>query len=368
MNRDRIINKFIEYAKIYSPSLKEKDFADVLINDLTALGAKITIDNADKKCNGTTGNIIAYIKGTLEGEPILLSSHIDTVVPCENINPIVLEDRIVSDKTTILSSDDKAGITAIIEGIRYVKENNIPHRDIEIAFTIAEEIGLLGSKHLDYSLFNSKIAYVLDSDGAPGSITVQSPAHVDIKATFTGVAKHAGLEPENGISAIQMAADAISNMKLLRVDPETSANVGTIKGGKADNIVAETCVVTFEARSLCNEKVKIQLQHMLDVINNAAKKFGGKVDIEHELAYEAISLSEENPAIELFKKACDKCNFKYVAESSGGGSDASNLSGNGINAACIGVGMQNVHSTEEFILIKDLVNSAKLVTALITTL
>lgn len=366
MNKEQIINTFIKYAKISSPSYEEKNFADIIINDLKELGAEILIDDCNKKCNSNTGNIIAYIKGELKGNPIMLSAHMDTVLPCDNIEPLILGDKIISKGETILSSDDKAGITSIIEAIRYVKSKGIPHKDIEIVFTVCEEVGLLGSKFLDYSKIKSNICYVLDGDGHPGTVTVKSPAHADIVAEFIGIAKHAGLEPENGISAIQMAADAISKMQLLRIDSDTSANVGTIQGGKADNIVADYCRVTFEARSLNDMKLEKQLKIMLDIINESANKFGGNVNLSHEIAYNAVEVSENTEVIKLFKHACQKANLTFIPESSGGGADSSNYFSNGISAVTIGVGMSKVHSTDEFISIDDLINSTRLVVSLIT--
>lgn len=366
MNKDRILKTFMDYAKISSPSYKEHDFANAVISDLEKLGAEIYVDNAGNKCESNQGNIIAYFKGSLPGEPLMLSAHLDTVLPCENIEPVIIDGKITSKGETILSSDDKAGITAIIEAIRYTKENKIPHRNLEVVFTICEEVGLLGSKYLDYSKINSKICYVLDSDGHPGTVTVKSPAHANIKAEFIGLAKHAGLEPEKGISAIQIAAHAINNMRLLRIDSESSANVGTIHGGKADNIVADSCKVTFELRSLNSDKLKVYLEEMLTKINESAKHFGGSVNVVHEIEYDAVSIDLNSEVIRQFKKACDKCGFEFNPESSGGGADSSNFFGKGIQAVTVGVGMSQVHSVNEYILIDDLINSVKLVQALIT--
>lgn len=366
MNKDKIVERFINYAKISSPSYKEKKFGEVVYNDLKNLGAEIYFDDMSEKCGSDYGNLIAHIKGDLPGESLMFSAHLDTVSPCENIEPVIDNDRIISSGNTILSSDDKAGITAIIEAIKYAKDNNIKHRDLEIVFTIGEEVGLLGSKNLDYSKINSKLCYVLDSDGHPGTVTVKSPAHANVSAEFIGLAKHAGLEPENGISAIQMAAYAINNLNLLRIDSETSANVGTIHGGKADNIVADNCKVTFEIRSLDSNKLNIQLEKMLATIKETADKFGGSVNIQHEIEYDAVSIDLDSDVIKLFKNACSKCGFNFNPVSSGGGADSSNFFGKGIQAVTVGVGMSQVHSTNEFILIDDLVNSAKLVLALIT--
>ena len=163
-----------------------------------------------------------------------------------------------------------------------------------------------------------------------------------------------------------MAAYAINNLKLLRIDPESSANVGTIHGGKADNIVADNCKVTFELRSLNSDKLKKYLDEMLKTIEDAAKHFGGSVNLNHEIEYDAVSIDLDSDVIVQFKKACEKCGFEFKPESSGGGADSSNFFGKGIQAVTVGVGMTQVHSINEYILIDDLINSVHLVQALIT--
>ncbi|MDO5695467.1 MAG: M20/M25/M40 family metallo-hydrolase [Eubacteriales bacterium] len=364
LNEERIIKRFTDYVKITSPSRKEAGFANVLMNELRACGCTVFMDNAGEAVDGNCGNLIAYKGGSLPGDPILFSAHMDTVTPCEHIEPQIDDGIFRSAGDTILSGDDKAGVVAILEALHYLNEHDIPHRNLEIVFTICEEVGLLGSKHLDVDRLFAKTAYVLDGDGAPGAVTVQSPAHGFIRADFTGLAKHAGLEPENGISAIQMAADAISRMTLLRIDSETSANVGTIHGGAADNIVAESCTATFEARSLDNDKVKIQMAKMKDILKQSAERFGGNVDIHAVIEYPAIALQEEDPVLIRFRAACEEAGFTYRPESSGGGADASNFVQHGIPAATVGVGMKNVHSVDEYLAVQDLLDSVRLTVAL----
>lgn len=367
MNEERIVKQFMDYARIDSPSFHEGAFAEVLMRDLRDAGCEVIRDEAAVTVGSDTGNIIAYKKGTLPGEPIMFCAHMDAVTPCVGIEPYIDEDNILRSRgETVLSGDDKAGVTAIIEALRYVNEHGLPHRDLEIVFTICEEVGLLGSNALDYSRIHAKTAYVLDGDGHAGTVTVKSPAHGFIETEFIGLAKHAGLEPENGISAIQMAADAITKMSLLRIDPETSANVGTIHGGAANNIVAESCKVTFEARSLDNEKVKRQMQHMLDIIDASAKAFGGSHKTKSYIEYPAIALDENEPVLARLREACEVAGFEYRPESSGGGADASNLYQHGISAATLGVGMSEVHSVNEYLAVKDLVESTGLVVTLMT--
>ena len=284
MDKDRIVSKFIEYVKIPSPSYKEGDFAKVLKRDMEELGFEVIVDKAGEKAGSNTGNLIGYLKGNKDVEPIMFCAHMDTVTPCENIEPIIEDGIIKSKGNTILSADDKAGIIGILEGIRYIKENNIPHGDIEVVFTICEEVGLYGSKYLDYSKIKSKMAFVLDASGEIGGVNVQGPAQTQIHAKFHGKAAHAGLSPEKGINAIQVASKAINNMNLLRIDEETTANVGIIRGGTATNIVADYAEMELEARSLKEEKLEKQVDHMIKAMEKAAEEFGAKVDIDVKYA------------------------------------------------------------------------------------
>lgn len=365
MEKDRIVSRFLDYVKIYSPSKKEGNFAKILKNNLEELGFTVEFDNAGEKVGSDTGNLIAYLKGAKDVDPIMLCAHMDTVTPCENIEPIIEDGIIKSKGNTILSADDKAGIVAILEGIKHVKENNIPHGDIEVVFTICEEIGLLGSKNLDYSKIKSKNAIILDSGGPLGGVIVKGPAQSQISARFYGKAAHAGLNPEKGISAIQMASRAINGMELLRIDEETTANVGTIKGGAATNIVADYAEAMFEARSLNDEKLKKQVKHMVYTLSKASEDFDGDVDIEVENTYPTFSLEENHPILNLIKKAMDKIDLKYNPMSTGGGSDTNIFNGKGINAATLAIGMYNAHSVEEYISVEDLVKSTELVVSIL---
>ena len=365
MQKERLVNEFIEMVQISSLSLKEKSFADNLSNRLKALGLEVLIDNAGEKCNGSTGNIIAKLKGNTSAPTVMFSAHMDTVVPGENIKPQIRDGYIYSDGTTILGSDDKAGIAAILEAIRHIKENNIKHGDIELVFFIAEEGGLFGSKHLDYSKVESKLAFILDSGGPVGDVIVQGPSQMKIIADFKGKAAHAGVAPEKGINAIQVASRAINSMKLLRIDHETTANVGVITGGTATNIVTDAVNVKFEARSLNNDKLKAQSDHMVDCINKACEEFNTTCDLQVSLNYPAFTIGNETPIAKLVTRSIESIGLTANLTSTGGGSDTNILNGNGIAAVTLAIGMSNVHTTSEYIAIEDMVKAAELVAAII---
>lgn len=365
MINERLISQFLDYVKISSPSYKEGNFAHVLGKDLEEIGFEVMVDDAGVKAGSNTGNLIGYLRGNKDVEPIMFCAHMDTVTPCDNIEPIIENGVIKSSGNTILSADDKAGIVAILEGIRRIEENNIPHGDIEVVFTICEEVGLYGSKYLNYSRLKSKMLFVLDASGEIGGVNVQGPAQAQIHAKFHGKAAHAGLSPEKGINAIQVAARAIDSMNLLRIDEETTANVGTIKGGMATNIVADYVEVEFEARSLNEEKLNKQVKHMVYTLSKSAKDFDAKVDIEVENSYPTFKLDDNEPILKIIEKAMNKVNIPYIPKPTGGGSDTNIFNGKGLKAATLGIGMFNAHSVDEYIAVNDIIKTAELVAAII---
>lgn len=368
MNNDRLISQFLDYVKIPSPSTKEGTFAKVLKAEMESIGFQVIVDGSGTNTKSDTGNLIGYLKGSRDVEPIIFCAHMDTVTPCENIEPIIEDGIIRSAGNTILSGDDKAGIVAILEGIRHIKENNIPHGDIEVIFTVCEEVGLLGAKFLDYSQIKSKMAFILDSSGPVGDVIVHGPAQAQIRAQFHGKAAHAGLYPENGISAIQVASRAIDRMNLLRIDEETTANVGTIHGGAATNIVADYVDVEFECRSLNEEKLDKQIKHMVDTIEKSAKDFGSSVDVQVDHAYPVFSISDDKPILDIIEKAIAKSGLQYNPTSTGGGSDTNIFNGKGISTVTLAIGMYNAHSVDEYIAVDDIVKSAELVVNIVQSI
>ncbi|MGL5348335.1 MAG: M20/M25/M40 family metallo-hydrolase [Peptostreptococcaceae bacterium] len=367
INKQRLIDEFLELVQIDSPSSKEGKIAQVLVKKLEEIGCEVIIDDAGEKAGGETGNVIATLKGNRPGKKILFSSHMDTVSPGIGVKPIIDEAAgiIKSDGTTILGSDDKAGIAAILEALRVIKENNIDHSDIQVVFSIWEEGGLFGAKYLDYSKVDAEYAFVLDSGGSPGEIIVQAPAQDAIKVKITGKPAHAGLQPENGISSIMVASRAIENMKLLRIDEETTANIGIVKGGIATNIVMPELEIVAEARSLSEEKLDAQTNHMVETFKSAANEFGAQIDIEVNRAYAPFTIEENDEIVALVKRAFSNMNVEGKTGSTGGGSDTNILNKNGVKAVNLGIGMKNAHTLEEYIAIEDLLNSAVMVTEII---
>lgn len=366
INEQRLTDKFLEYVQIDSETRNEKMFADQMVKELKELGFEIFRDDSGDIIGSNASNIIAKRKGEKSGPSLALSAHLDTVTPGNGIKPVVKDGIISTISDTILGGDDKAGIAAIVEAIKVAIEKDLELGDLELLFTIAEEGGLNGSKNMDYSLVDSKYAYVFDSGGAPGTIMVQGPAQDKIDIVIKGRPAHAGVCPEEGLSAIQVAANAINSMNLLRIDEETTANVGIIKGGNATNIVCPEVIINAEARSLKNEKLAIQTDHMVKCFEESCKSFGAECNIEVERAYDAYLIEKDDKFLEYTRKVMETVGLEPKEVSSGGGSDTNIYNSKGIKALNLGIGMEKCHTLEEYIKVEDLVKTSKVVLNLIT--
>jgi tripeptide aminopeptidase len=351
MNKQRLLDTFLELVRIPSESQHEKPVTEYLVPKLKALGLEVQVDDAGPKVGSDTGNIIARLPGTLPGA-VCFSAHQDTVVPGVGVNPQINGDLITTDGTTILGADDKAGLAAILEMLHFYQDK--PHPTIELALDICEEIGLRGAFQIDLSKLQSKKAIILDVDGAPGRIITSTPYQDICKVRIEGKPAHAGILPEKGISAIQTASLAITNMKLGRIDSETTSNIGTISGGKATNIVAAECFFNFEARSISEEKLNAQTAHMISEIEKACLQKGAKCTIEKERVFKGYNFMPENPLLKLLTKSATDVSITPRLETSGGGSVANVFNAKGLDTCVVSCGMENPHTLEEKIKISDL--------------
>lgn len=363
INQERIKSLLLELIQIDSHSRKERDVAERIKKYCEEIGAEVEIDDAGEKVGGNTGNVIARFKGTIpDGEPIMMSAHMDTVVPGEGVKPVIDGDIIRSDGTTVLGGDDKSGCAVIIESIRTLKEQNIPHTDIEAIFSICEEVGLLGAKNVDVSKLRSKYGLVFDSDD-PGFLFTKGPSSNHIEIKVYGLEAHAGVAPEQGISAIKIAAEAIAAMKLGRIDDETTANIGILEGGKATNIIPNFVIAKGEARSLNEEKLEAQTDHMIACFKEAAARYEVSVDgrttrariEEHvEKDYSAMDVPESSRVVQLVFAAAQRLGQQVKTMASGGGCDANVFNRKGIECANLGTGMRAIHTLSEWLDVKDL--------------
>ncbi|MEG0068998.1 M20/M25/M40 family metallo-hydrolase [Cetobacterium sp.] len=364
VQENRIVKNFLEMVKISSPSKNERAIGDYLINVLKELGLEVTEDNAGEINGGNCGNIIGVLKA--EGKKkYLFSAHMDTVVPCEKINPIVENGIIKSDGTSVLGGDDKGGIAAIIEMLQVIKENKLDHPEIVVVFSMAEEIGLLGSKAFEIEKYSIDYGFILDSSGKPGKIITKAPSAARGKLTIVGKPAHAGISPENGINALTVAAHAITKIKLGRVDAETTSNIGVVSGGQATNIVMPTVELDYEARSLSNEKLNLLLEETFEIFEKVCKEFGATFENKVNVEYPGFALDDNEKVIEIVMDACKKIDLKGETASSGGGSDTNIYNSKGIPSVNLAVGMTKVHTLEEYIEIKDLVDLSKMLVEII---
>lgn len=368
VNRERIVDEFLELVSIDSLTRQERQMADRITSKLRNMGLTVEEDSAGDAIGGNAGNLICKVKGSIDVPAILLMAHMDTVVPGTGKKPVVCGNIIKTDGTTILGGDDVAGIVCIMEAVRVLKEDNLKHGDIYIVFTVAEEDGLLGAKALQLTDINAQYGFVMDDGGEIGHVSVRAPSQNKIDVKILGKAAHAGLEPEKGISAIKIASEAISDMRLGRIDEETTANIGVIKGGQATNIVCDSVEIKAEARSRSQEKLIKQTEHMKQCFEKAALKHGGTVVFESEMLYPAFDIHENDEIISILEEASKKAGVLLKLEATGGGSDTNIINGKGIKAVDVSVGMEKVHSVEEQISIDDMKKATEFLVAIITSI
>ncbi len=370
IHRDRMRDHFLTLVRIDSPSRREREVAMHLKEELVRLGAEVSFDQADRMVDGTVGNLIARIPGTRPGvAPFLLCAHMDTVGPGEGIKPQVKDDIIKSDGSTILGADDKSGIAIICEVLRVLREKAVPHGELEIVFTICEETGLQGARHLDVAYLHARTGLVLDSSN-PGRLITRAPTANRLQFTVQGLEAHAGVCPEKGINAIRIASEAIAAMRLGRLDEETTANIGTIEGGNAINIIPNTVTVRGEVRSHDETKLKAQTEHMIRAVEEAAARHElrldgvtqhGQVTCEVQRDYDRLFVPEGARIVELVREAACALGREMTLWRTGGASDANILCAKGLEVANVGTGQQEVHTVREHLHLGDMVRSAELV-------
>lgn len=368
VNEKRLVTLFLELVQIDSETKHEGAICADLKARFSQLGLHVFEDDAKEKTGHGAGNLIISLdasNGMEHVTPIYFTCHMDTVVPGQRIKPRIDDDGYIrSDGTTILGSDDKAGIAAMLEGIRILQEHNIPHGPLQFVITVGEEAGLIGAQALDPALVRAKFGYALDSNLEVGHIAVAAPFQAKIDVQVHGKSAHAGVNPEDGISAIQVASKAISRMKLGRIDHETSANIGSFEGIGPTNIVCDKVSIKAEARSINEQKLNTQLQQMEQAFKEAAEQFGASVAFQKELT-PGFYFTEQDEVVRLAMRAIEKIGRTPATFHSGGGSDANIFNGFGIPTVNLAVGYEHIHTKEEQMPIKELVKTTELVVAIV---
>lgn len=355
----RIVEEFIKLASFDSETGSEGEISDYLFELLTVSGFEVKRDSI--------GNIYGLLKGDPDIEPILFSSHMDTVSPGKNKKVIVHDDgKITSDGSTILGADDISGLVSIIETIRVIKEDGLNHGDIEVLFSVQEESFCSGTADFDFSMIKAKQAYVLDLSGPIGGCALAAPSILTFTETVYGKSAHSGFDPESGIHAIFLAARAIAEIKNGHIDETTTVNIGMINGGIAPNIVPDRVVITGEIRSLSHEKALEQAKLIEETFLRTVEGSGARVTHEVKVNFKAYKIEENHATVKRFIRACDQVGVNAALQMTFGGSDNNRLAEHGIDGIVIACGMNNVHTTQEYTSVIDLTLSAEVTLALAT--
>jgi tripeptide aminopeptidase len=352
-----VVSLFTELAAIPSPSGDERAVADRVIAHLRALGLDADEDDAGARIGSSMGNILARVPPSDRrngGRPIFLCAHLDTVPPTAKIEPVVDDGLIRNAQPTVLGADNKAAVAVMLVAAHRLVAERRPHAGVELVFTPKEETGLEGAKELDFEQLRAPIGFVYDHAAPIGDVVLAAPSSTALDAVFTGRAAHAGMHPEEGRSAIYAAARAIADLRLGRIDAETTANVGEIHGGTARNIVPDRCRVTAEARSRSERKLADVVQEMVDSFTFAAALAECEVDVDLEAKYRAYRFRPDDEPVRLAYAALAAAGFEPRAVEAGGGADANVFNDRGRPCVNMANGMARIHSAEEHIAVADL--------------
>jgi tripeptide aminopeptidase len=364
----RVVDHFLELCALPSPSGRERAVADRVTAYLTALGLGWDEDDAGARLDGDTGNVYCRIPPTTSGggTPIFLCAHTDTVPPESAIDPVVGEDGVVRNTAdTILGSDNKAAVVAMLEAVRRVLEEGREHAGLELLFTPQEEVSLRGADAFDHTRLVATTGYVYDQGAPIGEIVLGSPHARLLDFRFHGRAAHAGMYPEDGRSAIAAASRAIADFRLGRIDEETSANVGVITGGTARNVVPEWCSFTAEVRSHDESKAVALAREMLESAAFAASLADCEVESEVRPSFPGYRFRESDEPVRLAATALERCGYTPSYALSGGGADANVFNARGLQCVNLANGMTEIHTPDEHIAVADLEGMVDVTLALI---
>lgn len=363
MNKERLVNTFLDLVRIPSPSRNERRVADYILNFCNANGIEVYEDDANIEYGGNAGNIVAILRAENK-KRLMFSAHMDTVLPCDEINPIIDDEVIRSDGTSILGGDDKCGIAAMLEMMLNVKSLT-DRPELIFVFSFGEENGLNGPKYMDtQQLGKIDGAYILDSSGRPGEIVKGAPYFANGVLKVIGKEAHAGICPEKGVNALCVAAQAITQLHIGRVEEETTCNLGEVKGGLAYNIVMPSVEIVFEARSLNHDKLENLLNQVHLVFKETCSELNARFESTVKIQTPGFMIDEDDEISRAVVNACEKIGLQAEFKTSGGASDANIYNSKGIKSLNLACGMSEVHTVQEYLRIEDLVKTTELITAL----
>jgi tripeptide aminopeptidase len=361
-NRERLVETFLRLAAIDSPSLHEGALAAAVCSELEDLGWRVTDDGSGPD----VGNLIARWPGTSRSaEPLFFCSHLDVVEPCHSVRPRVRDGVIESDGTTVLGADAKAGVAALLECARVLRETECT-QPVELVFTWGEEVGHLGAKRFDCATLRARSGFVLDALLPVGAIVVGAPGYDAFTIRIQGRAAHAGVEPERGISAIAVAARAIDRLSWGRLDEVTTANIGTIVGGSVRNAVPEQVQLVGEVRSLDPQRLEARVTAIREGFATAADEFGAHAEIDFEHVYRGYRLEETAACVDRARRAFAVSGEHAHTATTGGGSDANEFNAAGLECCVLGIGAEACHSVRERVAVRELERLADWVLSIIS--
>ena len=374
MNKERLLNTFLDLVKIYSPSKNEINVMKYIVEKLEKLGVKYILHDHSAEYGGNTPVIIAKLEKNCDDEelkPISLSAHMDVVEPSKDLD-VYVEDGLVKTKTeTTLGGDDKGGVAIILETFENLVENNLLHNDVFAVITPSEEVGLLGAKSIKWEEIPSefmpaKDMLVLDNGGGADLVAVEGPCMYKINVHYEGASAHAGIEPEKGRSAIIAMSNAIAKMKIGRLNDHTTSNIGSIISDFPTNVVPKDCKIRMEVRCLNEVEAKENVDNYIDIFEKTAKDFEVKCNIEVKYDYPPLKQIDGNVLLNRVLDAYKKVGVTAKPIKIGGGCDGNIYLKNGFNSVILGVGMYKIHTIEEYLVISDMEKTAEAVLEFIT--
>ncbi len=360
-NYDPVLRQFLDLASIQSVSFKERAIMDYLKNYLTRLGFDYYEDKACEKINGEAGNLICKIRNskTKATNTYLMAAHVDTITPsCQT--PFVKKGRVVSNNDRILGADNRVGVTVLLQILSKIAQQKIPYPNLDIVFLVAEEVGLLGSKNLDFTHISSRYGFNFDCSAQVGQVVVTATAKLSFELTVLGHESHSAVAPEKGISAIVMASKIISEIDLPSKKNDTIFNIGKICGGEKTNIIPGKVLINGEIRSFQEETIKEYLKHINTICESVGAEFKGKYKLAHYREYGPYQLDKKHEPVRITQRAAQNAGIPFKAIKYLAGSDANIFNEKGIPTVNIGLGYVNNHSSDEYIEIKDLKNAIEL--------
>ena len=361
INENRLVDLFLGLCTVNAPSLNERECVEWTKSYLTQHSLEFVEDTAGSEIGGNANNIIVKLPGTLVNAPrIYLSAHFDTVEPTDGLIIEEIDGVFRSTSDTILGADDKGGMAPAIEALLSIRESGEPHGDIYLLLSVAEEIGLKGAEALKISDLELDFGFVLDTGPPVGSFVTRTANHDKLDIYIKGIPAHAGKDPEKGVNAIQVVADAVHGMNLGRISDETTANLGVIEGGSGTNVVCSFVKIKAEARSTDPAALDAQIKHMKERFQESAEKWGAEVRFEHARHYSSYNIDSLSPVVKAAQQASRNLGLDPILRTTLGGSDANIYNQKGVPSIVVATGMEKIHTHDEFISRVDLIKTAEL--------